>query len=181
MKRETLEALVKARAEKRSVVLATNLETGGEHIIFASEVASDPIAVAAHTCAASDKSQLIDIEGEGAIFFNVYNAPLRLIIVGAVHIAQPLSQMAALNDFEVHVIDPREAFASKDRFPNTGLSAEWPDKAIKALGPDARTAIVTLAHDPKIDDPALQTALQSDCFTSAHWEVRKPTRPASNV
>jgi xanthine dehydrogenase accessory factor len=104
------------------------------------------------------------IESDGANFVAIYNPPLRLIIVGAVHIAQYLVPMAASVGFTPIVIDPRGAFATTDRFPVTTLIEAWPDSAMKALAPDARTAIVTLSHDPKLDDPALLVGLQSDAF-----------------
>ena len=97
-------------------------------------------------------------------FLWVSNPPLRLVIVGAVHIAQPLSDMAKLTGYDVTIIDPREAFASEARFPGHNLSHDWPDAALKAHGLDHRTALTTLTHDPKIDDPALETALRSPVF-----------------
>ena len=102
--------------------------------------------------------------GAAKIFLNVYNPPLRLIIVGAVHIAQPLARMAAMTGYDVTVIDPRAAFASAERFPGVTVMTEWPDDAMATLAPDPRTAIVTLTHDPKIDDPALEVALRSNAF-----------------
>ena len=100
----------------------------------------------------------------GPVFARVFNPPLRMIIVGAVHISQSLAPMAALAGFDVTVVDPRGAFATEDRFPGVSLSREWPDEALAALAPDSRTAVVTLIHDPKLDDPALEAALRSDVF-----------------
>jgi xanthine dehydrogenase accessory factor len=85
-------------------------------------------------------------------------------VVGAVHIAQALAPMAALAGYEVTVIDPRQAFATESRFPGVRLVTEWPDEALGALRPNRRTAVVTLTHDPKLDDPALEVALRSDAF-----------------
>ncbi|HEX7006524.1 MAG TPA: XdhC family protein, partial [Alphaproteobacteria bacterium] len=102
--------------------------------------------------------------GDGNLFVHVYNPPLRLIIVGAVHIAQALAPMAAVAGYDVTIVDPRGAFATKARFPDVTLTDEWPDDAMKRLAPDARTAVVTLTHDPKLDDPALQVALRSEAF-----------------
>ena len=110
---------------------------------------------------AADRS---GFEENGRSFVAVHNPPLRLAIVGAVHIAQPLSVMAGLAGYDVTVIDPRGAFATEGRFPGLALSQDWPDEALAALGPDARTAVVTLAHDPKIDDPAILVALGSEAF-----------------
>jgi len=99
-----------------------------------------------------------------ARFVAIHNPPLRLAVVGAVHIAQPLLGMAEAAGYDVTLIDPREAFASADRFPGAHLVHEWPDAALAAHGLDARTAVVTLTHDPKLDDPALDAALRSPVF-----------------
>jgi xanthine dehydrogenase accessory factor len=112
---------------------------------------------------ADDKSTTLDTP-EGAVFVEVFNPRLRCIIVGAVHIAQPLAQIASLAGYLVTVVDPRSAFATDLRFPGVELSTEWPDDAMAALRPNRRTAIVTLTHDPKLDDPALAGALRSDAF-----------------
>jgi xanthine dehydrogenase accessory factor len=98
------------------------------------------------------------------LFLHVQNPPLRLIIVGAVHIAQALAPMAALAGYSVSIIDPRRAFATDARFPDVTLIGEWPDEVMATMTLDRRTAVVTLTHDPKLDDPALQTALKSDVF-----------------
>lgn len=103
-------------------------------------------------------------DADGRVFTAIHNPPLRMAVIGAVHIAQPLVVMARLAGFDPFLIDPRAAFASQARFPGEEISHDWPDEALTAYGIDARTAIVTLTHDPKIDDPAILTALQSDCF-----------------
>ncbi|MGH6976981.1 MAG: XdhC family protein [Stellaceae bacterium] len=112
---------------------------------------------------ADDRSTLIETP-DGKVFIEVFNPSLRLMIVGAVHIAQPLARMAAMAGYAVTVIDPRSAFASAERFPGVELSTEWPDDAMTGLKPDRRSAIVTLTHDPKVDDPALIAALKSQAF-----------------
>ncbi|MFD2739830.1 XdhC family protein [Sulfitobacter aestuarii] len=104
------------------------------------------------------------IEPDGATFVAIHNPLLRLVIVGAVHIAQALTEMARVPGFDPIVIDPRAAFASAERFPRTQLVSDWPDAALKALGLDARCAVVLLTHDPKLDDPALRIALASEAF-----------------
>jgi xanthine dehydrogenase accessory factor len=104
-------------------------------------------------------------EDDGSEYFiRVHNTPLRMIVVGAVHIAQALVPMAQLAGYACTVVDPRGAFATKERFPGVTLSEDWTDDALSQLKPDARTAIVTLTHDPKLDDPALQVALKSNAF-----------------
>ena len=97
-------------------------------------------------------------------FVHVFNPPLRLIVVGAVHISQPLVRMAGGLGYDVTLVDPRGAFATAERFPGVAVCSEWPDDALEALGVDGRTAVVTLTHDPKLDDPALHTALRSEAF-----------------
>jgi xanthine dehydrogenase accessory factor len=98
------------------------------------------------------------------LFVRVYAGPPRLLVVGAVHVASALAPMASLAGFEVTVIDPRRAFASAERFPTVALDTEWPEEAMARLAVDARTAVVTLTHDPKLDDPALIAALNSPAF-----------------
>ena len=116
-----------------------------------------------------DRSRALETAG-GRVFIHVHNPPFRLIIVGAVHIAQPLARMALLAGYAVTVVDPRGAFATAERFAGVAesqgfsVSQEWPDAALTALDPDLRTAVVTLTHDPKLDDPALTVALRSDAF-----------------
>ncbi|MDJ1007239.1 MAG: XdhC family protein [Paracoccaceae bacterium] len=103
-------------------------------------------------------------EADGRTFVQIHNPPLRLAVVGAVHIAQPLVAMARLAGYDVTLIDPRDAFASETRFPGERLVHDWPDEALGNLGLDGRTAVVTLTHDPKLDDPALRAALASEVF-----------------
>ncbi|MBJ3762226.1 XdhC family protein [Maribius pontilimi] len=97
-------------------------------------------------------------------FVAIHNPPLRMVVVGGVHIAQPLMQMARLAGFDAVLVDPRDSFASPARFPGEVLIHDWPDAALADHGLDARTAVVTLTHDPKLDDPAIETALGSDVF-----------------
>ncbi|WP_410001025.1 XdhC family protein [Vannielia litorea] len=103
-------------------------------------------------------------EEDGKTFVGIHNPPLRMAVVGAVHIAQFLVPMAHMAGYDPFIVDPREAFATPERFPETTISHDWPDEALAAWGLDARTAVVTLTHDPKIDDPAIAAALASDCF-----------------
>ena len=166
MKQAVLNQLLADRAAKRPVVLATNLASGDEHLIYPAEDSNgldETVAAAVQEAVRGDRSTTVETP-DGEIFLHVFNPPLRLIIVGAVHIAQPLSRMAALAGYDVIVVDPRSAFASEERFPGVTVLSDWPDDALQDLAPDARTAIVTLTHDPKIDDPALEVALNSDAF-----------------
>ncbi len=162
MKATTLAALQKARAEKRPVALCTRL-TDGIQLLWPLDEAPAPLAEAARTALAADQAQNLDYES-AAWFVEPHNPALRLIIVGAVHIAQALIPMAQPLGFAVTVVDPRRAWATADRFPGITLIHEWTDDAVAQLAPDTRTAIVTLTHDPKLDDPALETALRSPAF-----------------
>ena len=101
---------------------------------------------------------------EGGEFVALFNPPLRLVVVGAVHIAQALMPMARFAGYDPVLVDPREAFGSQSRFPGERILHDWPDEALAEVGLDARTAVVTLTHDPKLDDPAIMAALASDAF-----------------
>jgi xanthine dehydrogenase accessory factor len=101
---------------------------------------------------------------EGDAFVGIHNPPLRMVIVGAVHVAQSLVGMARACGYDPVLVDPREAFGSAARFPGEDIRHDWPDEALAAIGLDRRTAVITLTHDPKIDDPAIRAALASDVF-----------------
>lgn len=168
MQSSILEQLQADRAAKRPVVLATFLKTGEQRLLYLVGKQGlkdlDPrIGEAARAALLEDKARTVETE-QGPLFLNVFNPPLRLVLVGAVHIAQSLVPMARLAGYEVTVIDPRSAFGSAERFPGVTLSNDWPDEAMAAIKPDLRTAVVTLTHDPKVDDPALEAALKSDAF-----------------
>lgn len=96
---------------------------------------------------------------EGAAFVNRYDPPRRLLIVGAVQIAQALAGLARELGIATTVIDPRARFLTEERFPGVALDDRWPDEAVAAFKPGPSTAVVTLSHDTKIDDPALEAAL----------------------
>jgi len=162
MRRETLDALNKARAAGRSIVRATDLATGEDLLVDPSGDRS-PLGQAAATAARADQSGSVEINGKNW-FLAVYNPPLDLAIVGAAHIAQPLAHMAAMTGYGVRIIDPRTAFATEERFPGMAISHDWPDEALAKAPLGFRSALVVLAHDPKIDDPGLIAALNSDCF-----------------
>jgi xanthine dehydrogenase accessory factor len=159
---DVLAALTEARAAKRPVVLATRLPDGAQVLLPAPDAPPD-LAEAAARALDRDESRTVKLSG-GEWFLDVHNPPLRLVVVGAVHIAQALVPMAAALGLAVVVVDPRRSFATGERFPNVTISGEWPDEALDALVPDSRTAVVTLTHDPKLDDPALDRALNSRAF-----------------
>ena len=159
-----LKELQQARKQKRQVVLATNLTTGQEQLLYPFETNdSSDLLVGARNALISDKASNLETDC-GPVFLNIFNPRLRLFIVGAVHIAQHLVPMAAGAGYEVTVIDPRRSFGSDFRFPDVTLDDRWPDDAFVDLQADRRSAIVTLTHDSKLDDPALVYALGSDAF-----------------
>ena len=172
MRRATLEMLQAARAAKMPVALVTELGSGDQAMITAEETSghltlSPAQIVAVLKAIVEDKSGVMDaalIDGERDLFVQTFNPPLRLILIGAVHIAQSLVPMAALAGYEVIVVDPRRAWASDLRFPDVTVVHDWPDDALEALAPDRRSAVVALTDDPKLDDPALNVALKADCF-----------------
>ena len=166
MKQTLLDAVLTARAEKRPLVVVTALGTGRQWIEDESETASglDPrVRDAARGALQRDRSEVVEVAGAG-YFLHVMSPPLRLFVVGAVHIAQALAPMASLLGYAVTVIDPRRAFVTAERFPDVTVMTEWPDEALVAAELDARSAVVTLTHDPKLDDPALHVALASPAF-----------------
>jgi xanthine dehydrogenase accessory factor len=173
---DLLSRLLDERRAGRTAVLATSLATGSQALLLPFEDEAGPIlpagagltvdpqlARAASDAAARDASGTL--EGpEGPVFLRVYAPPVRLVIVGAVHVAQHLVSMANAAGLDVVVVDPRRAFATRERFPGAELVHAWPDEALEELGLDRRTAVVTLTHDPKLDDPALIRALESPAF-----------------
>jgi xanthine dehydrogenase accessory factor len=159
---DTLARLEAAKAEQRPVVLATRLPEG-EQLLLPDDEAPPELRDAAADALRQDRSTTAEMGGQ-TWFLHAYNPPLRMVVVGAVHIAQALVPMAAQIGYGVMVVDPRRAFATDERFPGVSVSTEWPDEAMDALRPDTRTAVVTLTHDPKLDDPALDRALRSGAF-----------------
>ncbi|SDZ26535.1 xanthine dehydrogenase accessory factor [Jannaschia faecimaris] len=149
---DLLDDLVARRARSEAVGQAVNVRSGAVHLLDEAAL-TDRLR--------EDRS---GFEPDGETFVTLHAPPLRLAVVGGVHIAQALVPMARIAGYDVTVIDPREAFAAPDRFPDTKLVHDWPDAAMAAFRPDARTAVVLLTHDPKLDDPALTVALNSAAF-----------------
>ncbi len=148
---DMLAELVAARAAREPLVYEVNVETGQRAL--RRDAYGDRLRM--------DRS---GFEEDGQTFVAVHNPPLRLIVVGAVHIAQALVPMARIAGYDPAIIDPREAFATEARFPGEKILTDWPDDAVAQLGLDTRTALVLLTHDPKLDDPALEAALKADVF-----------------
>ena len=159
MKRALLDQLLAARGQRRAVALITHLESGAQRIVARAGAAADPLAAILDEAFRFDQSGVHD-----GHFVAIQNPPLRLVIIGAVHIAQAVIPIAQQAGYDIIVIDPRGAFATGARFPGVTLQAEWPDEILPRIGLDQRTAMMALTHDPKIDDPALEAALKSDLF-----------------
>lgn len=169
MKRRVFEALRRAQQAAHPVALVTDMGTGFQTLVdidgrqqgdtgLEDEFLPQVLDAIRH-----DRSGMVEFY-DGGFFINVFAPPLRLFIIGAVHLAQALAPAARLAGYQVTVIDPRAAFATPERFAEVTLVQEWPDEALAALKPDARSAIVTLSHDPKFDDPALKAALATQAF-----------------
>jgi xanthine dehydrogenase accessory factor len=143
--------LVAARAARRAMAYVMKLTDWSRRLVAPDEALAPRFR--------ADRSGV-----EGDEFIAIHNPPLRMIIVGAVHVAQPLTAMARACGYDPFIVDPREAFGSAARFPGEVISHDWPDEALAAIGLDARTAVVTLTHDPKLDDPAVRATLASAAF-----------------
>jgi xanthine dehydrogenase accessory factor len=168
VKRAILDELLEARQAKRPVALATNLRSGQQLLIFEGETKGElcidiDMVMAATEALKADRTLTMPTPA-GAVFVQPFNPPPRLFVVGAVHIAQALARMGQLAGYGVTLIDPRRSFAGGGRFEGFDVTTEWPDEALARLKPDTRSAVVTLTHDPKIDDPALTYALRSPAF-----------------
>lgn len=151
MPEDILVELVAARTARTALAYEVNLELGVRRLLH-------------HGHADRMRMDRSGFEDDGEVFVAVHNPPLRLIVVGAVHIAQALVPMARIAGYDPVLVDPRDAFGSAERFPGETIIQDWPDEAVAAIGLDVRTALVLLSHDPKLDDPALMAALNSDVF-----------------
>jgi xanthine dehydrogenase accessory factor len=163
-----LDTVRRCRAEARPIAVVTALATGAQALVQESAASGAlplpaPALEAVRRRLREDRSGRLE-EYDPDWFVRVYNAPLKLVIVGAVHVAQALIPLATVLGYRITVIDARAAFATDERFPNVEMTTDWPDVALARVAPDRRTAIVTLTHDPKFDDPALVAALRSEAF-----------------
>ena len=159
---DILSSLLDAAARRRPVALAERL-TDGLTFLLPDPAAPDAVAARGAEMLAADRTGTVEIDGADW-FVESRNPKPRALVVGAVHIAQSLVPLMAQSGFDVVVIDPRRAFASDERFPGVSVRTDWPDEALDSLVPDAGSAVVTLTHDPKLDDPALLRALASKAF-----------------
>lgn len=164
MKLEHLATLNAEAAARRGAILVVDLATGSERVIREAELTpADSLYALACERFRSGESGLADTP-EGQRFLKVSVPPPRLFVIGAVHVSQALAPMARVAQYDMSVIDPRTAFATPERFPGVAVHAEWPQDVIPRLGLDRYTAVATLTHDPKIDEPALIAALKAECF-----------------
>ncbi len=162
----TLARVLEARAARLPLAVVTQVSDGTQGVVTfdGADSCLPPKAVStARKFLVDDESGTVSIGGNDW-FVHAHTPPYRVVVVGAVHISQPLVQMAALSGLDAIVIDPRSAFATEARFPGVKIVNSWPDEALAEIGPDSRTAVVTLTHDPKLDDAALGVALRSPAF-----------------
>lgn len=162
------EALLKQlnddRAARRAAILVTNLKSGEQRLVRESKLdTDDPLHEQLVHAFRAGQSRAIEHDGQ-ELFLNVHTPPLKLVMTGAVHISQALYPMATACGYDVTIVDPRAAFGTPERFPDVNLVVGWPDEHFPKLGIDRYTAVVSLTHDPKIDDPALKFALGTDAF-----------------
>lgn len=163
MRLSLLSELNAERAARRAAVLVTDVASGEQRLLREAEVEGDPLVQELRDSLRRGKSGLVERDGR-QFFLTVQTPPVRVVIIGAVHISQALAPMAKSLDLDVRIIDPRTAFATPERFPDVPLLAEWPDAVLPEIGIDPYTAVVALTHDPKLDDPALEASLRSECF-----------------
>src|SRR5580704_10786647 len=163
MRLDVLKAMNLARNERRAGAIVTRLSDGEQRFVRAEAVDADPLSAELEAALRMGKSATVAHQSED--YFLTVQAPApRLTLVGAVHISQALAPIARIAGLDVTIVDPRTAFATPERFPETPVLAQWPDEALAARPVDRFTAICLLTHDPKIDDPALTIALRAECF-----------------
>jgi xanthine dehydrogenase accessory factor len=165
MRADILAELNAERAARRAAILVTDIADGSQRLVREAEIPADPLGDVLGKHLASARSGLVEAGGR-TLFLTVQVPPVRLVVIGAVHISQAMAPMAAGLDLALTVIDPRTAFATPERFPDIELVAEWPDAVLGSRVPplDRYCALAALTHDPKIDDPALKAALAAGCF-----------------
>jgi len=162
--RASLEALETRRALARATVIR-GADVGRTVLVRDGESAEGEIGAAAERALERGQSEVITAADGSEVFIDVELPPPSLVMVGGVHIAIALTAMAKTLGYRTNVIDPRGVFGNEERFPHADLLIpEWSDEGLEALGLDRSSAVATLTHDPKIDDPALMVALRSPAF-----------------
>ena len=164
MKLETLKSIISKKENKTEFAIVTNLSTGESEIFEKNKPLSEELEKYSNQINNFFKSKKNGVIEGTEIFIETYIRPIKVIIVGAVHIAQYLTDFAKSLNFEISIIDPRGYFASEQRFPDMNIINKWPDEAFKEIETNENTALIALTHDPKIDDPALQHALNKKFY-----------------
>ncbi len=159
MKHSQLKEIIKKKASKTEFAIVTNLENGLSEIYEPGKSLSKEFATHKEQIDNFFKLKKNGVIEKTEIFVETYIRPIKVIVVGAVHIAQYLVDFAKSLNFEISIIDPRGYFASEQRFPDIKIINKWPDEAFKEIETNENSALIALTHDPKIDDPALQHAL----------------------
>lgn len=158
-----LKQLNAERRARRACAVVTEMATGRDRLVKAGSAVPGALGEAVNKAIQSSRSGLVTLE-QGEFFINAYAPPVRMIVIGAVHITQALVPMASAAGFDLIVIDPRTAFATAQRFEGCVLDSRWPEEALVDHPLDAFTALAAVTHDPKIDDVPLMQALRADCF-----------------
>ncbi len=164
MQKSLLKEIIKKKASKTEFAIITNLNTGDSELFEHGKKLSKKFENYKNQIEDKFKSQKNGIIENTDIFIEIYIRPIKVVIVGAVHIAQYLVDFAKSLNFEISIIDPRGYFASEQRFPDIKIINKWPEDAFKELETNENTALIALTHDPKIDDPALQHALKNKFY-----------------
>ena len=164
MKLQTLKSIIEKKKNKSEFAIITNLKTGESEIFEKDKALSKEMEIYSNQINEFFKSKKNGVIENSEIFVETYILPIKVIIVGAVHIAQYLVDFAKSLNFEISIIDPRGYFASEQRFPDMKIINKWPDDAFKEIDTNENTALIALTHDPKIDDPALQHALKKKFY-----------------
>ena len=164
MKHSQLKEIIKKKASKTEFAIVTNLENGLSEIYEPGKSLSEEFENHKEQIENFFKLKKNGVIKNTEIFIETYIRSIKVIIVGAVHIAQYLVDFAKSLNFEIFIIDPRGYFASEQRFPDMKIINKWPDEAFKEIETNENSALIALTHDPKIDDPALQHALNKKFY-----------------
>ncbi|MHC1548715.1 XdhC family protein [Phyllobacterium sp. K27] len=159
----SLKKLNKERRERRAVIMLTDLTDGRDRVVREADPVAGKLGDALKKAFLTGQSGVVELDGR-SFFLNVYLPSPRLVVIGAVHISAALAPMAKAAGYEMEIIDPRSAFATPERFPSVAVYADWPHDVLLERPLDAYCALAVLSHDPKIDDPALELALNAGCF-----------------
>ena len=164
MKLKILQEIIKKKDSKTEFAIVTNLKNGDSEIFEKGKKLSKNFENYQDQIEIFFKAKKNGVIENTEIFVETYIRPIKVIIVGAVHIAQYLVDFVKSLNFEISIIDPRGYFASKQRFPDLKIINKWPEEAFKEIETNENTALIALTHDPKIDDPALQHALKKNFY-----------------